>query len=70
MIYVGETARSLAGRLQEMPSGSIYKNSSKFRAKLSLVFFLDIFSSAIMTDLTTTFTSSLIKLDAKCVNQH
>ena len=53
-------------RLQEIPSGSMYKNSSKNRAKLSLV--LDIFSSAIMNDLSTTLTSRL-KVDAKCVYQ-
>ena len=57
------TTRQL--RLQEIPSGSIYKNSSKNRAKLSLVFW-DILSSAIMNDLSMTFTSRL-KMDAKCV---
>ena len=49
-----------------IPSGSSYENSSKKRAKVSLV--LDIFSRAIMNDLTTTFTPGL-KMDAKCANQ-
>ena len=53
-------------RLQEIPSGSINRNSSTNRAKLRLV--LDIFSSAIMNDLFMTFTSRL-KVDAKCVYQ-
>ena len=57
-------------RLQEIPSGSIYKKSSKNRANLSLfwVFFVDIFSSAIINYLVITFTSRL-KVDAKCVYQ-
>ena len=54
-------------RLQEIPFGWIYKNLSKNRAKLSLVF-LDIFYSAIMNNLFMTFTSRL-KVDAKCVYQ-
>ena len=49
-----------------IPSGSSYENSSKKRAKVSLV--LDIFIRAIMNDLTTTFTPGL-KMDAKCANQ-
>ena len=62
-------------RLQEIPSGSGYKNSSKTREELSLVFCLfvclfvfDIFSSAVMNDLTMTFTARL-KMDAKCASQ-
>ena len=49
--------------LQEIPSGSIYRNSSKNRAKLSLVLG-HFFSSAIMNDLFKTFTFRL-KVDAK-----
>ena len=52
---------------REIPSGSSYKNSSKNRAKLSLVF-LDLFSSAIMNELSVAFTSR-VKLYAKCVYQ-
>ena len=48
---------SVQARLQEIPSGSIYKDLSKNIAKLAL--FLDIFSSAIMDDLSMTFTSRL-----------
>ena len=47
-------------RLQEIPAGSSYKNSSRL--------FLDISSCAIMNDLTLTFTSRL-KMDAKRVYQ-
>ena len=53
-------------RLQEIPSGSVYKNSSKIERNCRL--FWDIFSSAIMNDLFMTFTSRL-KVDAKCVYQ-
>ena len=52
-------------RLQEIPSGSSYKNLSKNREKLSLVFGL--FCRAILIDLTRTFTSRL-KIDAKSAN--
>ena len=53
-------------RQQEIPSGWLYKNSSKNRAKLSLV--LRHFSSAIINDLSMTFPSRL-KVDTKCVYQ-
>ena len=54
-------------RLQKIPSGSIHKNSSENRAKLSL-FCVDSVSSAIRNDLSIIFTSRL-KVDAKCVYQ-
>ena len=60
-------SRAVQGRIQEIPSRSIYTNSSKNRQNCHL--FLDIFSSAIMNDLTMTFTSRL-KMDAKCAKQH
>ena len=53
-------------RLQEILSGSIYRNSFKNREELWLVF--THFSSAIMNDLTMTFISRL-KMDAKSVYQ-
>ena len=49
-------------RPQEVPSGSIYKNSFNNRAKLSLVF--GQFSSVIINYLAMTFTSRL-KTDAR-----
>ena len=53
-------------RLQEIHSGSSYKFSFKNRENLSLVF--GHFYSAIVNDLTMSFTSSL-KMDARCANQ-
>ena len=50
-------------RLQEIPSGSSFKNSAKNSENLLLV--LDISISTKMKDLTMTFTSRL-KMDAKC----
>ena len=52
-------------RLQEILSVSSYENSSKNREKNRL--FFDIFSGAIMNDLTMTFTTRL-KMDSKCAN--
>ena len=60
-------SRAVQGRIQEIPSRSIYKNSSTKQTKLSLVFG-DIFSIAIKNDLPITFTSRF-KVDAKCVYQ-
>ena len=60
------SARTTQVRLKEILSGSIYKNSSKNRGKLSLV--LRHFSSAITNDLTMTFTSRL-NIDAKSANE-
>ena len=54
-------------RLQEIPSGSIYKKN-RLKIEQNCRLFWDIFSSAIMNDLFMTFTSGL-KMDAKCVYQ-
>ena len=64
-MLVQKTAQLLV-TLQEILPGSVYKNSSKNRAKLSLVFG-HFCSNAIMNDLSMTFTSRL-KVDAKCVS--
>ena len=53
-------------RLQEIPSGSRYKNLLNDSENCCL--FLDIFSSMILNDLALTFPSRL-KMDAKCANQ-
>ena len=62
----GKLGLQLLVRLHEIPSGLIYKYSSKNRASCRL--FFDIFISTIMNDLFMTFASRL-KVDAKCVYQ-
>ena len=54
------------GQTTEIPSRSSNKNSSKLAKNYRL--FRDILTSAIMNDLTRTFTSRL-KMDVKCVYQ-